>query len=105
VQVSIDGGAEPVWALSSRGLFYRGSNVLMSARLADGPRIAISGRDSLFRDTYIRNGPANYDVFPDGKEFVMLRNATASAQAAELPLIVVLNWQARGMTQASAPKQ
>jgi serine/threonine-protein kinase len=106
VPVSIDGGNEPVWARNSRELFFRGPSHLMSARLADGPRLAIARRDALFRgDTYVRGGPANYDVFPDGNEFVMLRSNLSSARATEIPLIVVLNWVARRDAQASGRGQ
>lgn len=106
VQVSVDGGGEPVWAANSRELFYRNRPVrwMMSARLADGPRLDIVRRDSLFRDTYVPYSQTTYDVFPDGKEFVMLRNVE-SAQAAKITLIVVVNWTARSKAQASAREQ
>ena len=104
--MSVDGGREAVWAPSGRELFYRGAGMFMSARLADGARLEIARRDSLFRDIYL-TGWTNYDVFPDGKEFVMLRNANAAqaAQQRAIPLIVVVNWTALSKTQASGPGQ
>ena len=35
----------------------------------------------------------NYGVFPDGKRFVMLRNAGSGAEL-KRPLVVRLNWSA-----------
>jgi hypothetical protein len=72
----------------------------MSARLTTRPRLAVVRRDSLFLDAYIRAGViGTYDVFPDGREFVMLGRREEERRA-DVPLIVVLNWQAtlRGAT-------
>jgi serine/threonine-protein kinase len=102
VRVSVDGGTEPVWAPNSRELFYRAPLHLVSARLTDRPRLDVVRWDTLFRDPYLRSGTANYDVFPNGKEFVMLRAAAAPAQPAEIPLIVVLNWTARSNARPGA---
>lgn len=91
--MSVDGGTEPVWSPTGRELYYRAPGYLMSARLADGPRLDVSRRDTLLRDVYLRNlGSANYDVFPDGREFVMLGGSASGPD--ELPLIVMLNWKA-----------
>jgi Tol biopolymer transport system component len=95
-QVSVNGGNEPVWSPDGRELFYRGPDYMMSATLTSAPSLVVTRRDSLFRDllTYLR-GPAttNYDVFPGGQEFVMLRPTNTGA--ASSPLIVKMNWHVR----------
>jgi Tol biopolymer transport system component len=84
VQVSTDGGSEPVWGPGGRELFYRGGTLgepsLMQATLAAGTAPAITSRVSLFPLTgYIPATPhANYDIAPDGREFVMVRQNPAA---------------------------
>ena len=50
------------------------------------------GRETLFEDVYQRSGGdplgANYDVFPNGKEFLMIRGEPAGKRK----LLVVVNW-------------
>ena len=64
----------------------------MSARLAPGARLDIADRDTLFADPYLRTtAPANYDVFPDAREFVMVKSGTGP-QAGGRPIVVLVNW-------------
>jgi Tol biopolymer transport system component len=95
-QVSVDGGTEPVWSPDGRELFYRGPDYMMSATLAGAPSLVVTRRDLLFRaaGTYMR-GPAatNYDVFPGGQEFLMLRPTETAVTSS--PLIVKMNWHVR----------
>jgi serine/threonine-protein kinase len=89
VQVSANGGAEPVWSRDGKRLFYRGDGHLLGARLATGPGFAIAARDTLFADVFqfAPNPHANYDVLADGAHFVFLKAAT------EGNMIVVANWK------------
>jgi serine/threonine protein kinase/Tol biopolymer transport system component len=79
VQVSTEGGTEPVWGPDGRELFYRGGTLgepsLIQARLEPGTSPAVTSHMSLFALTgYIPATPhANYDISPDGREFVMVR--------------------------------
>ena len=79
VQVSTDGGTEPVWGPDGRELFYRGGTLgepsLMLAQLAPGAAPSVTSRTSLFPVAgYIPATPhANYDISPDGRTFVMVR--------------------------------
>jgi len=100
VRVSADGAQEPVWSRPGRELFFRGPTHLMAARLADGVRVQVLRPDTLFRDTFSRSALANYDVFPGGREFVMVRRG-GGRQA--YPLLVMMNWHKRG--RAAGPAQ
>jgi hypothetical protein len=62
----------------------------MSADIG-GPPLRVTRQDSLFADVFSRAGPRGrrWDVFPDGKEFLMLR-ATKSATTG---IFVMLNWR------------
>jgi len=84
VQVSIDGGSEPVWAPNGRELFYRkptgGAAHLMAAELSLATEARVLKRTMLFdASEYEPAQPhANYDVAPDGQSFVMLRRSPAT---------------------------
>ncbi|MEO5800169.1 MAG: hypothetical protein ABIZ70_11990 [Gemmatimonadales bacterium] len=89
VQISSEGGTEPVWARDGQRLFYRGSGNIMAATVhANGPLLDVVRRDSLFADTFLfaANPHANYDVLPDGKRFLFLKDVNAGE------LIVGVNW-------------
>jgi hypothetical protein len=86
VQVSTDGGVEPVWNRATGALFYRGPQRLMRASLSRMPDLRIIARDSLFDDPfYYRSGQA-FDVFPDGKHF-LIQNGDSAPQ-----ITVITNW-------------
>jgi eukaryotic-like serine/threonine-protein kinase len=79
VQVSQNGGSEPVWGPDGRELFYRAAsqtNVdLMLASLKTSSGLDIVSRRKLFAmpEIIAANPHANYDISPDGKTFVMVR--------------------------------
>ena len=88
LQVSSGGGDEPVWAPGDRELFYRTPTHLVTATLSLGTNMTVVRRDTLFADTYAR-GWINYDVFPNGREFVMIKGLATTGK-----FEVILNWQA-----------
>ncbi|HSQ31238.1 MAG TPA: protein kinase, partial [Gemmatimonadaceae bacterium] len=82
--VSVDGGSEPVWRRDGRELFFRNGSGLYAVSVesdaaATAPRI---GRVTLlFNGQHVRNvRSADYDVTPDGREFVMVRDDASSVQ-------------------------
>jgi eukaryotic-like serine/threonine-protein kinase len=89
IPVSVGGGTEPLWSRAGTTLFYRTASTVMSAEIGGSP-LRVTRRDSLFADAFIRarkNG-RNWDVFPDGKEFLMVR----PQQSTTIGVFVVLNW-------------
>ncbi len=92
-KVSEGGGTEPVWSPSGTELFYRGPTHVHSATITDASGLlSVVARETLFEDVYQRSGGdpfgANYDVFPNGKEFLMIRGEPAG----KARLFVVVNW-------------
>jgi serine/threonine-protein kinase len=81
VQVSSNGGSEPMWSRDGRELFYRadaaGHVELVAAAVEAGSSFRVLSRKTLFNvDEYDAAQPhANYDVAPDGKSFVMVHRA------------------------------
>jgi serine/threonine-protein kinase len=96
-QVSIDGGTRPVWSRDGRELFYlspgpAGQMSIVSVPVqADGPFVAGQAQP-LFQGSYFR-GPSGrtYDVSPDGKRFLLIRDAPGST-ALPVHIVFGLNW-------------
>jgi Tol biopolymer transport system component len=92
VQISIDGGTEPVWADNGRELFYREPSTgwMMVANLATAPTINVNGRERLFdASSFMNSGGAwrAYDVTRDGQRFVMIRAPMAGSDAPRITVI------------------
>jgi eukaryotic-like serine/threonine-protein kinase len=99
--VSTDGGSQPVWARSGRELFYRAPGLGRTMRMmavevslgdsftAGSPRIlweAMSGRYPA------GTGGRTYDVVPDGRRFLMIRQRDAAPQPPITHVVLVQNW-------------
>ena len=82
--VSQNGGSEPVWSRDGRELFYRslgpGEPQMMAARVETGPSLRVLSRTPLFpvNDYEAAVPHANYDVTPDGRSFIMVRQGRLS---------------------------
>jgi len=95
LQVSADGGGEPVWAPGGEELFYRSGDKLMAVALSLRGGASLAGRPQvLFETPYMRSlGPyPNYDVDRDGRRFVMVKGDPAPPPR----LDVVLEWSPGG---------
>jgi serine/threonine-protein kinase len=92
IQISNNGGSEPVWARDGKELFYRNGNRMMVVRVELGPTFTAGQPSLVFEGAY--EAPAggaiwtNYDVSPDGKAFLMIERTTEPPR----DIHVVLNW-------------
>jgi eukaryotic-like serine/threonine-protein kinase len=99
--VSQDGGSEPLWSRDGRELFYRslgpGEPQLIAARIQTTPFPRVISRTPLFAVTDFEPAVphANYDVMPDGKGFVMVRQGRLSQ------FVYLQHWT--GLLQKRAP--
>jgi Tol biopolymer transport system component len=76
VPISLNGGTEPVWSPRGDELFYRSGPALLAAAVRPGPVFGVLRRTLLFSDpNYLADLTHQvYDVTPDGRHFLMLRN-------------------------------
>jgi Tol biopolymer transport system component len=89
--ISADGGSEPVFSRDGTELFYRHDETLMSVPIDTKgefqpgiPRVLF---DAPFDEAEVAY--ANYDVYPGGREFVMVR----TDEGRDAPrLVVVIDW-------------
>jgi len=79
-QISIDGGAEPVWSRDGAELYYRSGDRLMRVDMARGPSDA-GIPTTLFEGKFVSGTVtlANYDVANDGESFLMVQPEATEA--------------------------
>jgi Tol biopolymer transport system component len=88
VQVSTDGGGEPLWSHDGRRLFYRAGTGIVAATIVTSPVLAVTGRSRVFDGPYATDVyHPNYDVEPDDRTFVVVRPV-----ANDRELVLVVNW-------------
>ena len=85
--ISIEGGQEPRWSRDGRELFYRDpdKNQLMEVDVQTSPAFRAGQPHALFA---LGNVP--WDVAPDGKRFLVVKEPEATASEAKLQAVV--NW-------------
>lgn len=101
IQVSSDGGTDPVWKRTGDELYFRKGDQMLAvvvstapAFRAGHPRVLWQGRYSHGMSTSCGPpGPtsSNYDVTADGKRFLMIKD-DAPDMAVSRQLVVVLDW-------------
>jgi eukaryotic-like serine/threonine-protein kinase len=88
IQVSDNGGTEPLWGRSGKTLYYRDPmGQLVEVAISSAGGISIGARRVVLTGDYLTDAShADYDVAPNGK-FLMLKRAGEGSQT-----IVVHNW-------------
>jgi serine/threonine-protein kinase len=88
IQVSDNGGTEPLWGRSGKTLYYRDqTGQLIEVAISPAGGLSIGARRVVLTGEYMTDAShADYDVSPTGK-FLMLKRAGEGSQA-----IVVHNW-------------
>lgn len=90
IQVSTDGGREPVWSSDGTELFYRHGDAMMAVPVEIDRTFAAGQPVELFEGRYAAEyrGAPHYDVGPDGR-FLMVE---LEAPSEPVRLDVVVNW-------------
>ena len=88
VQVTTEGGAEPMWNRTGTALYYRdGLGQIVEVKVTTGASFSIGTRKVVVTGEYLTDAThASYDVSPDGK-FLLLKRAGDESQT-----IIVHNW-------------
>lgn len=93
VQVSTDGGFEPMWSPAGGEIFYRRGNQMLAVPVSTSPSVTVGTPEVLFEGRFRRNANLDrvlgYDVTPDGTQFIMSRDVEVEPV---YNLHVVLNW-------------
>jgi Tol biopolymer transport system component len=94
LQISTDGGRNPVWSPNGRELFYVGyPRMIMAVDVVTEPDFTAGTPRVLFEAPHFVGVGRGYDITPDGQRFVMVRrDEEAASPAGGRQLNVVLNW-------------
>jgi len=100
IHISTNGGTDPLWRHDGRQLYYRLGDQMMVVDTSYGPSLKATKPIVLWRGNYLAGagsscgmaGPtsANYDVTPDGERFLMIEDASSTAESERLR--VISNW-------------
>jgi Tol biopolymer transport system component len=88
LQVTIEGGIEPVWAPDGQSIFYRNSGRVMRAVLSFTPEFIVTRRDTAFTVGLAPSGTgARYDMLPDGRSLIGVLRGDGNQRA-----VIVFGW-------------
>jgi hypothetical protein len=101
IQVSSDGGTDPVWKRTGEELYFRNGDKMMAVAVSTAPTFT-AGRPQILWEGHYSHGmstscgppgptSSNYDVTADGKRFLMVKDE-APDTAVSKQIIVVLGW-------------
>jgi len=90
LQISTDGGEEPVWSRDGREIFYRNGQKWMVVAIETKPEFRAGTPRLMFEGPYFNVPGLSYDVAPDGKRFLMIQ--VGEEEPAPKQLQVVVNW-------------
>lgn len=93
-QVSTGGGAWATWARNGRELFFRNGAALMAVPVQTDQGFAAGNPKVVFEGQYATpQGGRPYDVSPDGRRFLMIKEGAATGDAApQAQIILVQHW-------------
>jgi serine/threonine-protein kinase len=105
LQVSTEGGFEPVWSRDGSELFYRNGDKMMSVGITTRPVFAAGSPRVLF-EAQCRgenSDTVSYDVSPDGRRFLMIKVNEQERRPTQF--YVALNWFEELKRQVSEGKK
>lgn len=101
IQVSSEGGTDPVWKRTGGELYFRNGDKMMAVTVSTAPTFTAGHPRALWEGRYSHGmstscGPpgatsSNYDVTADGQRFLMIKD-DAPYTAVSQQIIVVLSW-------------
>ena len=92
-QISREGGSQPLWAPDGRELFYLSLTGQLMAVPIETDLFAFGQTEVVFEKTYSNaGGGRNYDVSPDDKRFLMIKEGGGDGVDATMQVILIVNW-------------
>jgi serine/threonine protein kinase len=101
IQVSNDGGTDPVWKRNGGELYFRNGDKMMVVSVSTAPAFA-AGRPQMLWEGHFSHGmssscgppgatSSNYDVTADGRRFLMIKDEAPDTTISK-QIVVVLGW-------------
>ena len=99
IQISNEGGNDPVWRRDGRELFYRNGDRMMAVPISAGDTFDAGRPQELWRGPYSHGmssscgapglSSSNYDVTPDGQRFLMIQDEDVATTSSDRVVIVL----------------
>lgn len=100
IQISSEGGTDPVWRRVPGELFYRNGDIMMAVDVRTSPTFSAGRPRELWKGHYSHGMSSscgapgvtsfNYEVMPDGQRFLMVKDAYQDLAATQIN--VVMGW-------------
>ena len=92
--MSTGGGQTPLWSRNGQELFYRAPDgALMGAAVTPDPAWRSSAPARVFQGQYhISPAGRTFDIAPDGRRFLMIKQSSPDEAAAQNRIVFVQNW-------------
>lgn len=100
IQISSEGGIDPVWSRDSHEVFYRSESKMMVVSVSTAPTFSAGKPHVLWSGDYTQGLSSScglkgvtvtsYDVSPDGQRFLMIKDTDHQTYATKIA--VVVNW-------------
>jgi Tol biopolymer transport system component len=100
VQVSTEGGREPLWAPNGSELYFRTPTKFMAVDVRTGPALAVGKPRLLFEGDFLMTHH-DYGLLPDGRHFIMIQPL---GKTPPTELHVVVNWSDELKSRLSAAR-
>ena len=97
-QVSKAGGDSPLWSRDGGEIFYRSGDAVLAVSVKTDPSFSFGAPKPLFHGTYVSSNfigsseTTSWDLSPDGKRFLMMKETGSGASEAPRRINIVLNW-------------
>jgi serine/threonine-protein kinase len=101
IQVSSEGGTDPVWRRDGRELFYRSGDAMIAVGVSTASGFSAGRPQELWKGEYSHGmssscglpglTSSNYDVSPDGQHFLMIKDDDRDTSATR-DLVLVQGW-------------
>jgi eukaryotic-like serine/threonine-protein kinase len=96
-QVSIGGGMRPAWSRDGRELFFLDGEQRLTAVDVEtgGPTFKYGNQKTILNTRYFGGGRLfgrTYDISPDGRRFLMVKELTTTTMKSPADIVVVVNW-------------
>ena len=109
VTISTGGGEEAVWGPDGSELFYRNGDQVMVVEVTTGQTFSAGAPAPLFAAPYALDNAAggagnpNYDLSPDGAQFIFVEQDSPTGVEGVAQITVVLNWHKELLERVPVP--
>jgi Tol biopolymer transport system component len=114
IQISSEGGDDPIWSRDGKELFYRDGDKMMVVTVATQPTFRAFKPQLLWEGHYSHGmssscGPpgttsANYDVTSDGRRFLMVKDLDQDAISTRIVVVLNFTEELKRLTAAEKSK-